>query len=172
MPATRAHRAGQRLPHWGWLAGTLALGLLLWVLTAVVERNDRTVPAPTERVAGQRQELREGVLPLATVIGDPEAHLDRTVSGTAYVVQVVSDRALWLERDNERLLAVFHKPALTAGSLLPGQPIWLTGRVLDAQQAVGMSPAVVLESETLQVLGQQKAFLLAHAEDFEVLGSP
>lgn len=166
MPAARSLRAGQRLPYWRWLPATAALGLLLWVLVAVVQYSYRPVPAPQERVAGQRQELREGVLPLAAVVSDPSAHLDRTVSGTAAVAQVVSDRSFWLEQNGHRVFAVVFEPAPEARDLYEGQRVRVAGRMLDAYQAVGMPGATTLESGTFHTLSQERAFLLVERFEF------
>ena len=171
MPELHLQRR-QGVPAWVWLLGALALALLAWAIFAAMNNDRRAETAPQERVAGERQALPAldaGVLPVIVILSDPTGHMDRTVSGTATVAEVVSDRGFWLEENGQRLFAVIDEPASEPKNINAGQRVRLTGRVLDANRAANMPGVQSLEQDARQILDRERAFILVDARSIQIL---
>lgn len=174
-----------------WILGLLLLGLILWGLTqcgdgeeeAVVVPADTTtvdpaaVAAPVPMDTGMAMADTTamgaagaaGALPIAQILANPGQYGSQTVSGTARVTEVISDRGFWIEDAGQRMFVVLDEPqgAEQAVDINAGQTLSLSGQVRDGS-ALGM--LTTLEQETRQVAQGQPAFLIVRPAGVTIAG--
>ncbi len=90
----------------------------------------------------------------------PANYANQTVSGTARVAQVVSDRGFWIEDGGQRVFAVIDEPKPEIKNIRAGQTVRLDGAqvMTNASQVPGQ-----LEAQTQQAIQNQSAFLYVRA---------
>jgi hypothetical protein len=136
MPELHIERRQAVIPWWVWLVGALILALLIWAIVAATTTDRRTAAVPPqERVAGTQEEL----LPVIVIVTNPAAYFNKTVSGTATVGEVVSDRGFWLRQDDRRIFAVIDEPRPETKDLNEGQRVRVSGIIYDSQR-MGAAP--------------------------------
>jgi hypothetical protein len=178
-----------------WILGLLLLGLILWGLTqcgdgeeepAVVPAADTladpaAVAAPmpmdtgmamadtTAMGAAGAAAAAGGALPIAQILANPGQYGSRTVTGTARVTEVISDRGFWIEDAGQRMFVVLDEPqgAEPVVDINAGQSVQLQAQVRDAS-AVGQ--LTTLEQETRQVAQGQPAFLIVRPAGVTITG--
>jgi hypothetical protein len=112
-----------------------------------------------------------GMLPVAAILGNAAQYDGQTVSGTARVVDVPSDRGFWVEDNGQRLLVVLGEKG--AGTNAPehhtdiktGQTLRLSGHVFRKGAQV---PGNVLDAETRRMAENQAAFLHVNPQDVQM----
>lgn len=105
------------------------------------------------------------VIPVAAILAEPGSYADRTVQGTARVVQVISDRGFWIEENNQRMFVVLNEQRPETVDINAGQTVRLSGRVSTAERAGQLDGVQSLEADTREVLNTQKAFLYVNAPE-------
>lgn len=168
-------RRNTGLPWWGWFGIVLAIAFLLWAVLAVVTPSSVQETAAPERVAGERETVRKGVvpdtsnppdaagerLPITAMVAAPRQYHGTVVSGTGRVVEVVSENALWLQEDQRRILVVARPGAVEMPQVLQGGQVRVTGTV--RTPAAPPVPEVLqyLEREIAELAQAQTAFIEA-----------
>lgn len=167
-----------------WILGLLLLGLILWGLTQCGDSEDEAVVVPaadtltdpaavaapmpmdtgmamadTTAMGAMGAAGAAGALPIAQILANPGQYASQTVTGTARVTDVISDRGFWIEEAGQRMFVVLDEPqgAEPVVDINTGQTVQLSGQVRDAS-AVGQ--LTTLEQETRQVAQGQPAFLI------------
>lgn len=174
---------------WPWILGLLLLGLLAWGLSrcsgddaddsAAVPVTDTAVapsavaPAPLPPVdpaaPADSATVAAGTIPVAQIVANPAQFAGQPVSGTARVVEVVSDRGFWIEEEGQRMFTIIAEPQAAEGrvNIEAGQTLQLSGSV--KQQGAGAAVPTNLEEETRRLAEQQPAFLVVHPRDVSVV---
>jgi hypothetical protein len=174
--------------------------------TAATEWPDRTTTAGTAGVAepapmgaaattASTTTMAAGAdrsdFPVAEIIQQPEQFSRQNVSGTARVVEVQSERGVWIEQGGERLLVLIAEPgpagqgtttaqtqaaagqagqpAASQGmpTLQPGQTIRLSGVIHDQNSAAQLAS----DQQAKELIAGQSVFLVAQPSDIEVQGA-
>lgn len=159
---------------WPWIIGLLALLLVGWLLFSMFDRDDDVaeVPVVTEPMATMpvvdpaaappaTPDVDVGpMIPVAAIITGPANYANQTVSGTARVAQVVSDRGFWIDDGSQRIFTVIDEPKPEVINIQAGQMVRLDGAqvMTAASQVPGQ-----LEAQTQQAIGNQPAFLYVRA---------
>jgi len=110
MAEVHIERKQGGVPWWAWLLGLLVLGLIVWAIVAAttgdrdqVAVNTTATITPTE-ATGETATIPAAttlvVIPLETIRTTPAGYLNKPVSGTATVGEVVSDRGFYLVPGN------------------------------------------------------------------------
>ena len=111
------------------------------------------------------------VLEIVTYYTTPVDYVGVTVSGTAYVDEVISDRGFYLtDGDNDqRLFAVVREdtPKKEMIDINEGQTLQLTGLFLEKEMRDDL--AGTLEEDTKQALAQTPYFLAVHHKDIKIM---
>ncbi|MDQ3309220.1 MAG: hypothetical protein M3497_03765 [Gemmatimonadota bacterium] len=158
-----------------WIVGLLALLLVGWLLYSMFDRDDNVAVAPvaTEPMAtmpvidpaaappAPTADVDVGpVIPVAAIVTVPANYVNQTVSGTARVAQVVSDRGFWIDDGNQRVFTIIDEPKPEIKNIRAGQMVRLDGAqvMTAASQVPGQ-----LEAETQQAIQAQPAFLYVRA---------
>ncbi|CAN5770987.1 hypothetical protein BH20GEM3_BH20GEM3_02940 [soil metagenome] len=153
-----------------WIIGLLALLLVGWLLYSMFDRDDNVAEAPvvTEPLAttpvidpAAAADVDVGpVIPVAAIVTVPANYVNQTVSGTARVAQVVSDRGFWIDDGNQRVFTIIDEPKPEIKNIRAGQMVRLDGAqvMTAASQVPGQ-----LEAETQQAIQAQPAFLYVRA---------
>lgn len=154
---------------WPWLVAALAVALLVWGLTDLgpdvdeTERQAQTTPADTGAVPTSGSEA----IPIVAILSRPAEYAGETVSGTAHVAEVISDRGFWVEQEGRRLFAVIEEIPKEIVDVNAGQMVRLTGIVYTAetrQQVEG-----TMEPDARKVAAQQPAFLYVKGTDVSII---
>ena len=173
-----------------WILGLLLLGLILWGLTqcrdddgddAVVVPADTLVTDTTPTLAAAPMPMDTGMamadttaagaaagaLPVAAILANPGQYGTQTVSGTARVTDVISDRGFWVEEGGQRMFVVIAEPqgAEQAVDINTGQTIRLSGAVREGSAAAQLTG---VEAEAQRTAQGQPAFLLVNPSDVSV----
>ena len=178
-----------------WILGLLLLALVLWGLTqcgdgggeeAVVVPADTAVADPaaaaapvpmdtgmamadTTAAGGAGAAGAAGALPIAQILANPGQFGAQTVSGTARVAEVISDRGFWIEEAGQRMFVVLDEPqgAEPVVDINAGQSVRLAGQVRDGS---ALGQLTTLEQETRQVAQGQPAFLIVRPAGVTIAG--
>lgn len=176
---------------WPWVLGLALLALLLWGITqcgdddaaegtavtdtlgAVTDTGmlNTTAPGAGAGMAGAPGAEAGAMLPVAQIVGTPDAAVGQTMSGQAQVTQVVSDRGFWVEDAGQRLFVVLGEAQAQEQRIVvqPGQTVQLTGVV--RRGSASELPAN-FEAETKRVAEQQPAFLFVEPRQVMINGQP
>lgn len=176
---------------WPWIIGLIILALVLWWLfsrpTAAnmegVNAVDTTVAAtdagavapggtmpgmPMDSMAmgapgGTRQPI-----PVEQILAAPAQYDRQSVSGSAAVAEVVSDRGFWIEDQGRRLFVTMADPQANEQpiSVSPGQTVHLTGTV--HRGGARAEVPFTLEAKAQQVVAKEPVFLAAQYRDLSV----
>lgn len=120
--------------------------------------------ASTSQAAAQQHAAAANTtasLPIADIHAHPAQFFGKTVSGSARVADVVSERAFWIEEGNNRLLVVAAPSLAQPPALSTGQIVKLQGTVSDPAKAPQSPEWPQLQSDTQQTLQKQPAFIEA-----------
>jgi hypothetical protein len=178
-----------------WILGLLLLGLILWGLTQCGDgRDEEAVVVPADTVttdpAGMAAPMpmdtgmamadttamgaagaagAAGALPIAQILANPGQYGSQTVSGTARVTEVISDRGFWIEDAGQRMFVILDEPqgAERAVDINAGQTVSLSGQVRDGS---ALGQLTTLEQETRQVAQGQPAFLIVRPAGVTIAG--
>jgi hypothetical protein len=150
---------------------------------AVTEVEDQPTQATTEQgdqmaATGQDADsqagmmVEEGTLNLAEVVANPNEYLGRTITTTAEVQDIPTDRGLWLDAGDGRIFVVLSEkvdnPKLEE-TLNAGERVRVTATITDAKQASKLQDVKPVEQQTNTILAQENVFL--HASELTQLGS-
>ncbi len=164
------------LPWWAWFGIVLAIAFLVWAVLAVVTPPSiQETVVPTERVAGEREVIRDGIypetpatpdavgdrLPITAMVAAPRQYNGTVVSGTGSVVEVVSENAIWLQEGQRRILVVARPGAVEMPEVSQGQEVRLTGVVRTPAAPPAPDVLQYLERETAEIAQGQTAFIEA-----------
>lgn len=159
---------------WPWILGVLLAGLLLWGLGELFDDDDvraaSVAPEVVEPTSTTPAVVPPGPgawVPVAVMVTAPVSYVGQTVSGTARVAEVVSDRGFWLEQDGKRLFAVVREENEDAVNINAGQTVRLSGTVYDAA-TLSQVPGG-LEAETRKIIVNQPLFLYVLPKDITIL---
>lgn len=158
-----------------WLLPLLLLGLVVAAVLAMRNRGeDRTVAStatPTVSAAGG--EVAGGMIPVATIVGAPAQYANQTVSGTARVAQVVSDRGFWIEENGQRMFVVLGEKGAGTNAAEHAVDIKSGGTVRFTNAHVFTSadqvPGGNVEAEARQAIANQPAFLHVNPGDVQTV---
>ena len=174
-----------------WILGLLLLGLILWGLTQCGDNDEEPVVVPTADTladpavapmpmdtgmamadttamgAAGAAGAAAGALPIAQILAGPGQYASQSVSGTARVTEVISDRGFWVEDAGQRMFVVIAEPqsAERAVDINTGQTIRLSGQVREGSAA---GQVTGLEQEAQRVAQGQPAFLMVNPSDVSV----
>lgn len=178
-----------------WILGLLLLALILWGLTqcgdddagqretVITTSGDRGARDPaaaavpmdtgmamadtTAAGAAGMSGAAAGALPVAAILASPGQYGAQTVSGTARVTDVISDRGFWVEEGGQRMFVVIAEPqaAEQAVDINTGQTIRLSGTVREGSSAAQLTG---VEQEAQRTAQGQPAFLLVNPSDVSV----
>lgn len=176
-----------------WILGLLLLGLILWGLTQCgddeVEQTEAVVTTTgdtsdtamaampmdtgmamadtTAMGAAGAAGAAAGALPVAAILASPGQYGTQSVSGTARVTDVISDRGFWVEEGGQRMFVVIAEPQASeqAIDINTGQTIRLSGTVREGSAAGQLTG---LEQEAQRTAQGQPAFLLVNPSDVSV----
>jgi hypothetical protein len=150
-----------------WLIGLIILALIIWWLLSRDDTPDvdtaavpaAVTPAPdTMAGMGAPATAVAAGIPVGEILANPAEWSGRTVSGSAQVGEVPTDRGFWVEGDGQRIFAILNdQPAERPENINPGQAIDLNGAtvVTDKTQLPGD-----LDAQTKQIVDAQPAFLM------------
>ncbi|HET8655975.1 MAG TPA: hypothetical protein VFL93_10710 [Longimicrobiaceae bacterium] len=154
-----------------WIIGLIILALIIWWIVASFghDRNTAapaavapaaTAPpaaAPVAPAATPSPAATASTIPVADILANPGNWTGKTVSGTAQVASVPTDRGFWLESNGQRIFAVLNdQPQEQPVDINPGQTVQLTNaRVLTSATDVQGT----LSSQTTSTIQGQPAFL-------------
>lgn len=160
-----------------WLLGLIVVALILWWLlgsgddedempavTAVEEPVAATVPAAAPPA------VATGVIPVVVIVADPTPYAGQSVSGTANVAEVISDRGFWIEQEGQRVFVVIDEPVPETVDINAGQTVSLTGTVY-TPETMDQVPGP-LEPDAQEAVQGQPAFLYVRAQDIEITERP
>src|SRR5688572_12828145 len=149
MEQTRV-QPGRRIPARMWMAAIAVLGMVAGFAWFVRGRDYFYLPSAAEQSAAGSQSMAglpfETGTPdttaageaasgtLSAVVADPAIHLGQTVSGSATVAELVSDRSFWIEDDGKRLLVITDGPMPETPGITTGKRVQLSGTMHDATQ--------------------------------------
>ena len=174
-----------------WILGLLLLGLILWGLTQCRDDDDaqRETVVTTTGDRGARDPAvaampmdtgmamadttaagaagAAGALPVAAILANPGQYGTQSVSGTARVTDVISDRGFWVEDGGQRMFVVIAEPqsAEQVVDINAGQTIRLSGAVREGSSAAQLTG---VEQEAQRTAQGQPAFLLVNPSDVSV----
>jgi len=177
-----------------WILGLILLALILWgltqcrdddageretVITTTGDRGARdpaavAVPmdtgmamADTTAAGAAGMAGAAGALPVAAILANPGQYGTQSVSGTARVTDVISDRGFWVEDGGQRMFVVVAEPqsAEQAIDINTGQTIRLSGTVREGSSAGQLTG---VEQEAQRTAQGQPAFLLVNPSDVSV----
>ncbi len=178
-----------------WILGLILLALILWgltrcggddageretVITTTGDRGDPAVaPMPMDTgmamadttaagaagVAGAAGAA--GALPIAAILASPGQYGTQSVSGSARVTDVISDRGFWVEEGGQRMFVVIAEPqsAEQVVDINAGQTIRLSGSVREGSTAGQLTG---VEQEAQRTAQGQPAFLLVNPSEVSV----
>lgn len=174
MPELHVERRPPAIPWWAWLLGALLLVLVIWGVLAAVRPDPRAATVtPQEQAAGTREAGGDTgavvVLPIVAIVAQPTGYAGQTVSGTATVGEVVSDRGFWLREGDQRIFTVIDEPPGETKDINEGQRVRLTGTVYDAQGVGQVSGLQNLETDARQILQKEPVVLYVRAQDLTIL---
>lgn len=120
--------------------------------------------------AGAGAAAAGGALALGQIMGAPDASAGQTVSGTARVTEVVSDRGFWVEEGGQRMFVVLAEPqsAERRIDINQGQTVQLSGTV--QKGGTGAQTPAGLEQEAQQIAQKEAAFLMVRPADVTISG--
>lgn len=171
MPELDIQRKSAATYWWVLLLVLLLAVFIIWWLAAawdndpevaVVRPEGAAAPAGATATPGT---ANVEVIPVAAILAEPGSYADRTVQGTARVVQVISDRGFWIEENNQRLFVVLNEQRPETVDINAGQTVRLSGRVSTAERAGQLDGVQSLEADTREALNSQKAFLYVNAPE-------
>ena len=112
-----------------------------------------------------------GMIPVAQLLGTPDASVGQSVSGSARVTEVVSDRGFWIEEGGQRMFVVMGEPQAAENRIdvNAGQTVRLSGTV----QRGGAQAAVPtgIEAEAQKIAQGQPLFLVVQPQDVQIEGA-
>ncbi len=168
----RRSRRGAALPGWAWLGMGLAVILVLWAIVEVTTpEREVGVVRPSERVAGERQviggdtpgpavgELGTELVPLASITRQPADYAGREVTMTGTFAGAATERAFWLEQEDQRILIVTEEASPEWPRMAAGQRINLTGTVRSSIISRDLPSLVNVEETTRELALSQPAFV-------------
>lgn len=179
MPELDIERRPQpAVPWWAWLIGAILLALIIWAIVAgTTGGRQAEAPAPADRVAGERGETagvpqpvpgQEGLLPVQAIQQNAEQYHGQTVSGTATVAEVVSNRGFWVEQNGNRLFVIDGQTTPPAAELRPGQQVHLKGYAYRTGASSRMPQVEAMDERTARTLQEQSVFL--HVTEIQPVG--
>lgn len=154
---------------WPWIIGAVLVLLLVWGLTGLFDSDEAsevpvaTAPAVVEPMqpAAPTPDVAMGdLIPVSAILAAPAGYAGQTISGTATVAEVISDRGFWIEEGGQRAFAVIDEPKPEIKNIQAGQTVRLDGAqvMTEASQVPG-----ALEAETQQAIANQAAFIYVRA---------
>lgn len=155
-----------------WILGLILLGLVIWGLMQWMGGDDvdtATVPVVEDSFTAVPDTAAD-LIPVIVIATQPAQHSGQTVSGTARVAEVISDRGFWIEQDGQRLFVVIDEPVPETIDINAGQTVRLTGTVYTAQ-TIDQVPGE-LELDARQAIQDLPAFLYVRARDISITDRP
>lgn len=163
---------------WPWIIGGLVVLLLVWGVAELFDSDDAAelpvaaAPAVVDPMtpaapAPPAPDVAMGdLIPVAAIMTAPAGYVGQTISGTAQVAEVISDRGFWIEEGGQRAFAVIDEPKPEIKNIRAGQTVRLDGAqvMTDASQVPG-----ALEAETQRVIGEQNAFIYVRAPNILII---
>lgn len=165
---------GNRNRIWPWVAGLLALALVIWGVTEAMETGDdgevETVqtlepvePAATLEPAGDD-------LTMGEIVSSPESHIgERYLPGEVEVGEVPTERGFWIEEDGERLFAVLSSDPEELDRLEEGQRLRIQEGVLQDADYVRDWPGAPLDEETQRIAENEPVVLMVSEQNIQRL---
>lgn len=190
VPDDRLGATPHRRRRIGWLPVLLLALLAVGAISLVTRNRNRTVASRVQDdaalangVGRQAQPgtvtgtaagdvsgmsgMNDGMIPVAQILAGRDQFGGQTVSGSARVLEVVSDRGFWIGDQAHRLFVVLGEKGAPADvaehhtDVRAGQDVQMTAHVYTrADQVPGR-----LEGEARQIIGQQPVFLHAMPND-------
>lgn len=177
---------------WPWILGLIVVIVIIWGVFELFDNDDIDVaePLPAATAPAAAPAIAPPPVTTAPAIDEPitaapmpppptdadntpipvaviveRELLGQAVVGTAMVAEVVSDRAFWLQRDDQRILAVVAgSPTMeNAVDLNPGQQVRLAGVVYDNELASQIAGG--LEPDIMELVAGQPAFVLVDSKN-------
>lgn len=163
---------------WPWIIGLVVLALLAWLVAEWLGEDDEVVapvaeaPVVAPPVAAPVTEAPPATaaaagIPAAQIVANPASWEGRTVSGTAQVTEVPTDRGFWIEADGQRLFVILRDaPAEQPMNVQQGQTV----RITEATVHIGAAGvAGDLDPDTRGIVQNQPALLTVDEDNLQVV---
>jgi hypothetical protein len=166
---------------WPWVVGLVALGLLIWALSALFggggeeEAGELGFVAPMEGEAppvappldGMQGVVAGAGFPVSEILRSPAEWSGRTVAGEVRVAEVPTDRGFWIEDRGERIFVILgDAPAEQPVDVQAGQRLRMSAATVHTDLA-GVPGDV--DADTRRIVQGIPAFLTVDEANLEIL---
>lgn len=158
---------------WPWVAALVALALVVWGITEVVDTDaevaDVEVVEPVAPAA--TPEAGAAGVGLADILSDPQAYIGQTFPDTRVrVAEVPTDRGFWIEDQGRRLFAIIvDVPQEEPMDINPGQALSIRDGTLRAPSYLDEVEGVPVDDATRSIADGQDVLLVVDERFIEIL---